>query len=102
LAIKWNANKVKEALDEVEQQINLAESFFAEAKKKAEEALRIPKLPEYMGNRLGRIVSLIERIDDVKSAIESARADIPANEIERWQKRESMGSTAPLFDPSKN
>ncbi len=42
MAIRWSANKLSEALDEIEKQISLAESFFEEAKKKAKE-----KLSEY-------------------------------------------------------
>ncbi len=38
MAIKWNANKVSEALDEVEKQISLADAFLEEAQKKAKEA----------------------------------------------------------------
>ena len=102
MAIKWNANKVSEALDEVEQQIILAESFFNEAKKKAKEARRIPNLPGYLDDRLVRILSQLGRLNDVKSAIQSARDAIPKGEIEKWRKREKMGSTAPLFQPSEN
>ena len=38
MPIKWSAVKVSEAMDDVERQINLAESFLAEAKAKAEVA----------------------------------------------------------------
>ncbi len=97
MAIKWSANKVSEALDEVEKQINLAESFLEEAQTKAKEAGRIPNLPEYMGHRIGQIVGQLRRMDNVKSAIESARDAIPKGEIERWRRRDSMGSTGSLF-----
>ncbi len=102
MAIRWSASKVNEALDEIEKQIGLAESFFEEAKKKAKEAQRIPNLPQYMAQSLNRVFYQIERIDAVKSAIESARDAIPAGEIEIWRRRASMGSTMSLFDPSKN
>ncbi len=102
MAIRWNANKVSEALDEVEKQINLADAFFEEAEKKAQEARNITNLPGYLDDRLVRILSQLGRMDNVKSAIESARDAIPKGEIETWRKRESMGSTASLFDPSKN
>ncbi len=102
MAIKWNANKVSVALDEVEKQISLADAFLEEAQKKAKEAARKPNMPEYMGNRIGQIVGQLRRMDNVKSAIESARDAIPKGEIERWRKREKMGSTAPLFQSSEN
>ncbi len=102
MAIKWSASKVSEALDEVEKQISLAESFFEEAKKKAKEAQRIPNLPQYMAQSLNRVFYQIERIDNVKSALQSARDAIPKGEIEKWRKRDSMGSTGSLFNPSVN
>lgn len=97
MAIKWSASKVSEALDEVEKQISLADAFFEEAQKRAKEARQIPNLPGYLDDRLVRILSQLERMDNVKSAIESARDAIPKGEIERWRRRDSMGSTGSLF-----
>jgi len=47
MAIRWSAVKVSEAMDEVEAQISLADQFFIEARKKANEARKIPNLPQY-------------------------------------------------------
>jgi len=44
MPIRWSAVKVSEAMDEVEAQISLADQFFAEARKKANEARNIPNL----------------------------------------------------------
>ena len=69
MPIKWSAVKVSEAMDAVERQINLADTFFAEAKARAEAARNIANLPEYMSDRIRRLISDIERIDYVKGAI---------------------------------
>ncbi len=60
MPIKWSAVKVSEAMDDVERQINLAESFLAEAKDKAEAARAIADLPQYLDQRLIRLITDIE------------------------------------------
>ena len=88
MAIKWSAVKVSEAMDAVEAQISLAEQFFAEATKKANEARSIPNLPQYIDTRLIGLVEEINRIDRIKDRIESVRRDIPDGAIE--VERESL------------
>jgi len=86
VAIKWSAVKVSEAMDEVEAQIALADQFLAEAKAKAREARSIPNLPSYMDDRFVSLITQLERIDNVKGAIESARNAIPDGAIEaEWE-----------------
>jgi len=82
MPIKWSAVKVSEAMDEVESQVTLAESFFTEAKAKAEAARKIANLPQYVDQRLIRLITDIERIDNVRSAIEAVRKNIPDGAIE--------------------
>ena len=77
MAIKWSAVRVSEAMDEVEHQVALAEDFIAQAKVKAEEARKIPNLPQYMDTRLISLIGQLERMERVKLAIESIRNDIP-------------------------
>jgi len=97
MAIKWSAVKVSEALDKVEQQVALAEPFFNKAKAKAVEAKNIANLPEYMLQRLNRIIDRVGRIDNVKGAIESARSTIPDGAIEEEQKSTKHGRTQSLI-----
>ena len=97
MPIKWSALAVRMAMDEVEQQVNLAEQFFAEAKAKAENALKIADLPEYMTSRIQSVVIDIERIDYVKKSIERVRNDIPEGAIEAEQERQKHGSNKSLF-----
>ena len=97
MAIKWSAISVSEALDKVEQQVTLAEPFLDEAKTKAQEARGIPNLPSYMDDRFVRLISQIERIDNVKGAIESARNAIPDGAIEEEQRNTKHGRTQSLI-----
>ena len=97
MAIRWSAVKVSEAMDDVEAQISLAEQFFAEARKKANEARNIPNLPQYIDHRLIGLVEEINRIDRIKDRIESVRRDIPAEAIEVEQERLKYGSQQSLI-----
>jgi len=97
MPIKWSAVKVSEAMDDVERQINLAESFLSEAKAKAEMARKIDDLPQYVDQRLVRLICDIERIDNVRSAIEAVRQSIPDGAIEAEQEHTRNGSQQPLI-----
>ena len=97
MPIKWSAIKVSEAMDEVEKQVTLAESFFTEAKAKAREARNIANLPGYLDDRLRRLISEIERIDYVKGAIKAVRSAIPDGAIEAEQEKLKYGSRRSLM-----
>ena len=97
MPIKWSAVKVSEAMDEVEHQINSADTIFAEAKAKAEAARNIADLPQYMDDRLRRLIGDIERIDYVKGAIKATRNAIPDGAIEAEQERARHGSAQSLI-----
>jgi hypothetical protein len=95
--IKWSAVKVNEAMDEVEHQINLAEAFLSEAKTKAEAARRIDSLPQYVEQRLARLISDIERIDNMKRDVNAVRKSIPDGAIEAERERLKKGNQQPLI-----
>jgi len=97
MPIKWSAVKVSEAMDEVEAQVSLAEAFFAEAKAKAEAVKKIANLPSYMDDRLRRLIGDIDRIDNVKGAIEATRNAIPDGAIEAERESARHGSTQSLI-----
>jgi len=97
MAIKWSAVKVNEAMDEVEQQVVLADQFITEAKAKAKAAKKINNLPQYMEQRINSLISQIERMDNVKSAIEAVRGDIPQDALEGERKQAEYGSTQSLM-----
>ena len=95
--IKWSAVKVSEAMDKVEHQINLADAFLSEAKAKAEAARGIANLPQYVDQRLIRLICDIERIENVRSAIEAVRRSIPDGAIEAERECLKSGSQQSLI-----
>lgn len=97
MPIKWSALKVSEAMDEVERQINLSDAFLNEAKAKAEAAREIANLPQYVDQRLIRLTGDIERINNVRSAIDAVRKSIPNGAIEAERERLKNGSQQPLI-----
>ncbi|MBA7604508.1 hypothetical protein ES703_11632 [subsurface metagenome] len=97
MPIKWSAVKVSEAMDGVEQQVILADQFIAEAKTKAEEAKKIKDLPQYIEQRINRLIDQLDRMDNIKGAIESVRKDIPDGAIEAERESTKHGSTQSLM-----
>lgn len=97
MPIRWSAVRVSRAMDEVEGQISLAEQFFAEAKRLAEEARSIPRLPQYIDHRLIGLVEEINRINRIKDRIESVRRDIPDGAVEVEQEISKYGDQQPIL-----
>jgi hypothetical protein len=97
MPIKWSAVKVNKAMDEVEKQVFLADQFIAEAKAKAEEAKKITNLPQYIEQRISRLIDQLDRMETIKSAIESVRQDIPVGAIEAERKDGKHGKTQSLM-----
>jgi len=83
-------------MDEVEAQVILADQFITEAKAKAEEAKKIPNLPQYMEQRLNRLIDQLGRMVYIKGAIEAIRNDIPDGAIEAERKQVKYGSQQSL------
>ena len=96
MPIKWSAVKVSEAMDEVEHQALLADQFIAEAKAKAREAKKIANLPQYMEQRLNRLIDQLDRMEYIKGAIKAIRNDIPDGAIEAEQASLKYGSQQSL------
>jgi len=97
MPIKWSAVRVSEAMDKVEHQVSLAQAFLAEAKAKATEARKIANLPQYLDQRLIRLITDIERIDYTKAAIKAVRNAIPDGAIEAERDRIKYGSQQTLI-----
>ncbi|TET41594.1 MAG: hypothetical protein E3J60_04125 [Dehalococcoidia bacterium] len=97
MAIKWSAVKVSEAMDEVENQVSLADAFIAEAKAKAREAKSIANLPQYMEQRLNRLIDQLGRMEYIKGAITAIRKDIPDEAIEAEQESLKYGNQQSLI-----
>jgi len=95
--IKWSAVKVGEAMDEVAEQVSLAEPFLAETRIRVEATREIADLPQYIDQYLVRLITDIDRIDYVKTAIDTVRNGIPDGAIEAEQDRIRHGSRQSLI-----
>ena len=91
MPIKWSALKVSEAMDMVEECIDGGADPLERAKLVAVEARRIPNLPQYVDQRLVHLISDIERMDYVKSAIRAVRESLPGGAVEEERKRVESG-----------
>jgi len=80
--IKWSALMVSEAMDMVEEYVNQASDPLEQAKIVANEARKIPNLPQYLDQRLVRLACDIERINYIKSSISAVRKDLPNGAVE--------------------
>ena len=97
MAIKWSAVKVSEAMDMATEFINEADLPLFQAKIVATEARRIANLPQYLDQRLCRLIDQIGRIDNVKAAIQAVRQSIPDGAIEAERKSLKYGSQQSLM-----
>jgi len=89
--IKWSALRVSEAMDMVEDYISQAAEPLEQAKLVANEARTIANLPQYLDQRLVRLIIDIERIDYIKNSIKAVRRDLPDETIKAEKKSESHG-----------
>ena len=97
MPIKWSAVKVSEAMDGVEAQVALADQFIAEAKSKAVEAKKIKDLPQYIEQRINRLIDQLQRMESIKDAIKSVRQDIPDGAIEAELEAGKHGKAEPMM-----
>ena len=96
MPIKWSALMVSEAMDMVEEFVDQASDPLEQAKIVANEARNILNLPQYLDQRLVRLVCDIERIDYIKSAIKAVRKDLPDEAIETERISVSHGKQSVL------
>jgi len=97
MPIKWSAVKVNEAMDEVERQVILADQFIDEAKARAKDARKIDNLPQYIEQRINRLIDQLERMESIKSAIKAVRDDIPDGAIEADMEVGKHGKTQSMM-----
>ena len=91
MPIKWSALRVSEAMDMVEEFVDQTAEPLEQAKIVANEARNIPNLPQYLDQRLVRLVIDIERIDYIRTSINAVRNDLPNGAVEAEKKSESYG-----------
>ena len=91
MPIKWSALRVSEAMDMVEEFISQADEPLDQAKIVANEARNIVNLPQYLDQRLVRLIIDIERIDYIRNSINAVRNELPDGAVEAEKKSESLG-----------
>lgn len=86
MPIRWSARQVSESLDELDKILDEAEPILQKLLDKASETLKLPNLPEYMGQPLGW---LKQKTGDFyagqKQRIEKVRGYIPKDDLAREQ-----------------
>ena len=75
----------------VEEFVNQAVEPLEQAKIVANEARNIANLPQYLDQRLVRLIIGIEQIDSIKNSINAVRNELPDGEVEAEKKSESYG-----------
>ena len=97
--IRWSAPKVSEAMDMVEDLVNQAAVPLEQARIVAEEARKITNLPQYIDDRLNRIIGEIDRaiggtrVDPegrLKAGIKGVRDAIPKGALEGDRARPAL------------
>ncbi len=100
MPIKWSALALNEAADSIEAQVYQAAVPLQRAKELAQEARRIPGLPQYIEVRLVGLIVEIERaiggggLDGkgrLRAHVEGIRGSIPSGAIEAERARQSHG-----------
>jgi len=78
-------------MDMVEEFVNQAVEPLEQAKVVTSEARNIANLPQYLDQRLIRLIIDIERIDYIRNSINAVRNDLPDGAVEAEKKSESHG-----------
>ncbi len=97
MPIKWSALEVSEAMDEVEELVSKADPFLAAAEARAGKATGIRNLPQYMSQRLHRLIFTIQYRQNIKTSIVGIRESIPEGAIEtdrQAKRQQSLGLDA--------
>ena len=96
MLIKWSALMVNDAMNMVEEFVNEAAGPLEQAKIVANEARNIADIPQYVDERLTRLIADIKRIDYVRNAIKAVRESLPDGAVEDERKRIESGSQLSL------
>jgi len=99
MAIKWSPLAVSEAMDKIETQVSLAESFLQEAHRVAKESLDIPNLPEYMGQYIRNLSDITGgAVGSMREVINKTRSHLPEKELAKDKARTDHGKQQSLLD----
>jgi len=78
-------------MDMVEEFVNQVAEPLEQAKIVANEARNIANLPQYLDQRLVRLIIDIERMDYVKNSINAVRTELPDGAVEADRKTKNHG-----------
>jgi len=84
-------------MDMVEEFINQAAEPLERAKLVVSEARNIANIPQYLDQRLVRLIIDIGRIDYIRDSIDAIRNDIPDGAVESEKKVQTQGQKTPLI-----
>src|SRR3972149_10977307 len=103
MPIKWSGLRVIEAMDMAEEYVSQAIEFLEQPLLVAEEAAKISNLPDYMKDRINRLIEELKRLTGgvvyghetpsyLISAIDSIRDNIPKEALEQEKARDRAGT----------
>ena len=81
-----------------EEYIDQAAEPLEQAKIVANEARNIANLPQYLDQRLVRLIINLERIGSIRTSINAVRNDLPVGAVEAEKKVESHGRQSALVN----
>jgi len=107
MPIKWSGLRVIEAMDMAEEHVSQAIEPLEQALLVAEEAVKIPNLPDYMKDRINRLIDELKRMTGgivygqqmpsrLISVIDSIRDTIPKETLAGERARERAGTQQAL------
>ena len=107
MPIKWSGLRVIEAMDIAEEYVSQAIEPLEQALLVAEEATKIPNLPDYMKYRINRLMEELKRLTGgviyghetsscLVSTIGSIRDNIPKEALEQERAKERAGKQPAL------
>lgn len=103
MPIKWNGLRVIEAMDMAEEYVSQAIEPLEQALLVAEEAAKIPNLPDYMKDRINRLIDELKRLTGgivygqqmpsrLITVIDTIRDNIPKEALEEERTRAREGT----------
>ena len=107
MPIKWSGLRVIEAMDMAEGYVSQAIEPLEQALLVAEEAAKIPNLPDYIKDRINRLIDELKRMTGgviygqqtpsrLIASIDSIRGNIPKEALEEEKVRERAGTQPAL------